>query len=252
MQALRQMRCKRRGAFCGVRDVAAKAAENAARLAALFHVLEHRARGRVRLEECRQLRGVFVGGSLITLVIALIGLVERAFDLELISARTGARGCGRKSCRRRRQPGRRRQVLPQPIRLAPASWGYLIFLHGRAWIVSLRAPPMPRWRLFSIEQVSSLMVIPVTMKLSVTVFPADSNWIGMISPVRTVSGRRMEIFLAAGSIMSSDALVSSANPLVCTSSAASCALADVAMATRYNAITWSDFFMACARSLGNG
>ena len=31
-------------------------------------------------------RGVFVGGSLITLVIALIWLVERAFDLKLISA----------------------------------------------------------------------------------------------------------------------------------------------------------------------
>jgi hypothetical protein len=31
-------------------------------------------------------RGVFVGGSLITLAIALIWLVERAFDLKLISA----------------------------------------------------------------------------------------------------------------------------------------------------------------------
>jgi hypothetical protein len=31
-------------------------------------------------------RGVFVGGSLVTLLIALIWLIERAFDLKLISA----------------------------------------------------------------------------------------------------------------------------------------------------------------------
>lgn len=42
-----------RGAFRGVRDVAAKAAENAARLAALFHVLEHGASGAIGSEEIR-------------------------------------------------------------------------------------------------------------------------------------------------------------------------------------------------------
>jgi putative DNA primase/helicase len=42
-----------RGAFRGVRDVAAKAAENAARLAALFHVLEHGASGTIASEEIR-------------------------------------------------------------------------------------------------------------------------------------------------------------------------------------------------------
>jgi putative DNA primase/helicase len=42
-----------RGAFRGVRDVAAKAAENVARLAALFHVLEHGARGTISFEEVR-------------------------------------------------------------------------------------------------------------------------------------------------------------------------------------------------------
>ena len=40
-----------RGAFRGVRDVAAKAAENAARLAALFHVLEHGVSGTIGAEE---------------------------------------------------------------------------------------------------------------------------------------------------------------------------------------------------------
>ena len=40
-----------RGALRGVRDVAAKAAENAARLAALFHVLEHGPAGAIRAEE---------------------------------------------------------------------------------------------------------------------------------------------------------------------------------------------------------
>ena len=42
-----------RGAFRGVRDVAAKAAENAARLAALFHVLEHGASGTIASDEIR-------------------------------------------------------------------------------------------------------------------------------------------------------------------------------------------------------
>jgi len=42
-----------RGTFRGVRDVAAKAAENAARLAALFHVLEHGASGTIASEEIR-------------------------------------------------------------------------------------------------------------------------------------------------------------------------------------------------------
>ena len=42
-----------RGAFRGVRDVAAKAAENVARLAALFHVLEHGAKGTITFEEVR-------------------------------------------------------------------------------------------------------------------------------------------------------------------------------------------------------
>ena len=42
-----------RGALRGVRDVAAKAAENAARLAALFHVLEHGASGTIAAEEIR-------------------------------------------------------------------------------------------------------------------------------------------------------------------------------------------------------
>jgi putative DNA primase/helicase len=42
-----------RGIFRGVRDVAAKAAENAARLAALFHVLEHGASGTIASEEIR-------------------------------------------------------------------------------------------------------------------------------------------------------------------------------------------------------
>ena len=42
-----------RGAFRGVRDVAAKAAENVARLAALFHVLEHGASGTIASEEIR-------------------------------------------------------------------------------------------------------------------------------------------------------------------------------------------------------
>jgi len=42
-----------RGALRGVRDVAAKAAENAARLAALFHVLEHGASGSIAFEEIR-------------------------------------------------------------------------------------------------------------------------------------------------------------------------------------------------------
>jgi len=42
-----------RGAFRGVHDVAAKAAENAARLAALFHVLEHGASGTIAPEEIR-------------------------------------------------------------------------------------------------------------------------------------------------------------------------------------------------------
>jgi len=40
-----------RGAFRGVRDVAAKAAENAARMAALFHVLEHGVTGTVASQE---------------------------------------------------------------------------------------------------------------------------------------------------------------------------------------------------------
>ena len=40
-----------RGKFRGVRDVAAKAAENVARLAALFHVLEHGPAGTIRAEE---------------------------------------------------------------------------------------------------------------------------------------------------------------------------------------------------------
>jgi len=40
-----------RGAFRSVRDVAAKAAENVARLAALFHVLEHGASGTITSEE---------------------------------------------------------------------------------------------------------------------------------------------------------------------------------------------------------
>jgi putative DNA primase/helicase len=40
-----------RGTFRGVRDVAAKAAENVARLAALFHVLEHGASGTIASEE---------------------------------------------------------------------------------------------------------------------------------------------------------------------------------------------------------
>ena len=40
-----------RGAFRGVRDVAAKAAENAARLAALFHVLAHGVSGTIGAEE---------------------------------------------------------------------------------------------------------------------------------------------------------------------------------------------------------
>jgi len=42
-----------RGAFRGVRDVAAKAAENAARLAALFHLLVHGASGTIASEEIR-------------------------------------------------------------------------------------------------------------------------------------------------------------------------------------------------------
>jgi len=42
-----------RGALRGVRDVAAKAAENAARLAALFHVLEHGAIGTIASEVIR-------------------------------------------------------------------------------------------------------------------------------------------------------------------------------------------------------
>ena len=42
-----------RGAFRGVRDVAAKAAENAARLGALFHVLEHGTSGTITVEEVR-------------------------------------------------------------------------------------------------------------------------------------------------------------------------------------------------------
>ncbi len=42
-----------RGAFRGVRDVAAKAAENVTRLAALFHVLEHGAKGAITFEEVR-------------------------------------------------------------------------------------------------------------------------------------------------------------------------------------------------------
>ena len=42
-----------RGALRGVRDVAAKAAENAARLAALFHLLEHGASGTIASEEIR-------------------------------------------------------------------------------------------------------------------------------------------------------------------------------------------------------
>lgn len=42
-----------RGEFRGVRDVAAKAAENAARLAALFHVLEHGASGTIASEDIR-------------------------------------------------------------------------------------------------------------------------------------------------------------------------------------------------------
>ncbi len=42
-----------RGALRGVRDVAAKAAENTARLAALFHVLEHGTSGTIMLEEVR-------------------------------------------------------------------------------------------------------------------------------------------------------------------------------------------------------
>ena len=42
-----------RGALRGVRDVAAKAAENAARLAALFHVLERGASGTIASEEIR-------------------------------------------------------------------------------------------------------------------------------------------------------------------------------------------------------
>ena len=40
-----------RGKFRGVRDVAAKAAENVARLSALFHVLEHWPAGMIRAEE---------------------------------------------------------------------------------------------------------------------------------------------------------------------------------------------------------
>jgi hypothetical protein len=42
-----------RGAFRSVRDVAAKAAENVARLAALFHVLEHGASGTIASGEIR-------------------------------------------------------------------------------------------------------------------------------------------------------------------------------------------------------
>ncbi len=42
-----------RGVFRGVRDVAAKAAENVARLAALFHVLEHGTSGTIASEEIR-------------------------------------------------------------------------------------------------------------------------------------------------------------------------------------------------------
>lgn len=42
-----------RGTFRGVRDVAAKAAENAALLSALFHVLEHGASGTIAAEEIR-------------------------------------------------------------------------------------------------------------------------------------------------------------------------------------------------------
>jgi putative DNA primase/helicase len=42
-----------RGAFRGVRDVAANAAENAARMAALFHVLEHGVSGTIASEEIR-------------------------------------------------------------------------------------------------------------------------------------------------------------------------------------------------------
>jgi len=42
-----------RGAFRGVRDVAAKAAENAARMAALFHVLEHGVTGTVASQEVK-------------------------------------------------------------------------------------------------------------------------------------------------------------------------------------------------------
>jgi putative DNA primase/helicase len=42
-----------RGVFRGVRDVAAKAAENLARLAALFHVLEYGASGSIGPEEVR-------------------------------------------------------------------------------------------------------------------------------------------------------------------------------------------------------
>ena len=40
-----------RGKFRGMRDVAAKAAESVARLAALFHALEHGAAGTIRAKE---------------------------------------------------------------------------------------------------------------------------------------------------------------------------------------------------------